>query len=92
MSAKQKSDKAIRLAVQALRAERQRLAFDANLYDLGIADYPAAKRSSERRKEINAAIGELIGQPEPVSGMVAQKSGLSNAPPSPNPEQMEMFS
>jgi hypothetical protein len=92
MPAKQKSDKAIRLAVQAMRAERQRLAFDANLYDLGIADYPPAKKASERRKEINAAIAELTGQPEPVSRIVAEKNGPFNAQPAPNPEQMEMFS
>jgi hypothetical protein len=92
MSAKRKSDKAIRLAVQALRAERQKLTFDANLFDLRLACYPRAKAASERRKQINAAIAELTGQPEPGSGIVAKKSGPSNAQPAPNPKQMEMFS
>jgi hypothetical protein len=92
MSAKRKNDKAIRLAVQALRNERQKLTFDANLFDLRLACYPSAKAASKRRKEINAAIAELTGQPEPGSGIVAQESGLSKTQPASNPEQMEMFS
>jgi hypothetical protein len=87
MSAKRKNDKAIRLAVQALRDERQKLTFDANLFDLRLACYPQAKAASERRKQINAAIAELTGQPEPGSGMVVQKSEQ----PQSIPEQMEMF-
>jgi hypothetical protein len=92
MSTKRKNDKVIRMAVQALRDERQKLAFDANLFDLRLACYPKAKAASERRKQINAAIAELTGQPEPGSGIVTQKSGPSNAQPASNPEQMEMFS
>jgi hypothetical protein len=52
-------DKAVRLAVEALQKERQRIAFDANLFDLRLACTPHAKRCSERRKEIDAAIADL---------------------------------
>lgn len=55
-------DKAIRMAITALKMERQRIAFDANLFDLRLACYPKSKAASERRKEIDAAIAELIGQ------------------------------
>jgi hypothetical protein len=85
MSVKRKSDKAIRLAVQALRAQHQKLAFDANLYDLGIADYPHAKKASERRKEIDAAIAELTESPEPAKAEPGAKRRS-------RPNQMEMFS
>ncbi|MCG2787705.1 MAG: hypothetical protein L6461_21675 [Anaerolineae bacterium] len=53
------SDKATRLAVEALQKERQQIAFDANLFDLRLACTPHAKRCSERRKEIEAAIADL---------------------------------
>jgi hypothetical protein len=56
------SDKATRLAVEALQKERQRIAFDANLFDLRLACTPHAKRCSERRKEIDAAIADLTEQ------------------------------
>ena len=55
-------DKAVRLAVEALQKERQRIAFDANLFDLRLACTPHAKRCSERRKEIDAAIADLTEQ------------------------------
>ena len=54
--------KATRLAVEALQKERQRIAFDANLFDLRLACTPHAKRCSERRKEIDVAIGDLAEQ------------------------------
>lgn len=53
------SDKATRLAIEALQKERQRIAFDANLFDLRLACTPHAKHCSERRKEIAAAIVDL---------------------------------
>lgn len=55
--------KATRLAVEALKKERQRIAYDANLFDLRLACTPHAKRCSERRKEIDAAIAALTGEP-----------------------------
>lgn len=51
------------LAIEALIKERQRIAFDANLFDLRLACTPHAKRASERRKEIEAAIAELKQKP-----------------------------
>jgi|GEM_PF-3271088 len=90
MREKKKSDKAVRMAVQSLRDERQKLAFDANLFDLRLACYPKAKSASERRKQIDAAIAELTGQSEPVSRIIAQK-GRQLLPPASGPEQMEMF-
>ena len=56
------SDKSTRLAVEALQKERQRIAFDANLFDLRLTCTPHAKRCSERRKEIDAAIADLTEQ------------------------------
>lgn len=91
MSAKSKNNKSIRLAVQALRNERQKLAFDANLFDLRLACYPKAKAASERRKEINAAIARLTGQPEPGSGIIARMAVQPGKQANQNPEQMEMF-
>jgi hypothetical protein len=91
MPATRKSDKAIRLAVQALRNERQKLAYDANLFDLRLACYPQAKAASERRKEIDAAIAELSGQPEPSPGIAARLAGKSEKRANQNSEQMEMF-
>lgn len=56
------SDKSTRLAIEALQKERQRIAFDANLFDLRLACTPYAKRCSERRKEVDAAIADLTEQ------------------------------
>lgn len=49
-------------AIEALKRERASLALDANLFDLGLADYPHAANSSARRKEIEAEIVALGGQ------------------------------
>ena len=81
------SNKAIRLAVQALQAESQKLAFDANLYDLGLAVYPMAKSASERRKEIDEAIAELT-KDQVLPAAAKQPSPVRR----PTTEQMEMFS
>jgi len=51
--------KALRLAVQALEAQRQHLAVDANMHDLYKADYPAAINASKKRAELNQAIDFL---------------------------------
>ena len=55
-------DKTSRLAIDALVREKKRIAFDANLFDLRLACTPHAKRCSERRKEIDAAIADLTEQ------------------------------
>lgn len=49
-------------AVEALRMQIQRIAFDANLWDLGIADYPYAEKCSLKRKRLLAEIARLEGQ------------------------------
>ena len=56
-------DKTTKLAIDALVREKQRIAFDANLFDLRLACTPHAKRCSERRKEIQAAIAKLKQKP-----------------------------
>jgi len=40
------------LLMEAIRKQIQRIAFDANLYDRGWADYPHAQKSSEKRKKL----------------------------------------
>ena len=85
MPAKQKSDKSVHLAILSLRGERQMLAFDANLYDLGVASYPQARAASKRRKEIDAAIAELTESLEAAKAEPGTKRR-------PRPKQMEMFS
>jgi hypothetical protein len=85
MPAKQKSDKAVHLAILSLRGERQMLAFDANLFDLGVASYPQARTASKRRKEIDAAIAEL------TESLQAAKAELGARRRS-RPKQLEMFS
>ena len=54
-----KRDKALRLAVAALRKQAQRLAVDANLHDVYHADYPHAVNASQERKLLLEAIEEL---------------------------------
>jgi hypothetical protein len=56
-------DKTTKLAIDALVREKQRIAFDANLFDLRLACTPHAKRCSERRKEIEGAIAKLKQEP-----------------------------
>ena len=40
------------MLMEAIRKQIQRIAFDANLYDRGLANYPHARRSSEKRKKL----------------------------------------
>ena len=51
-----------KLAIEALRKQIQPIAFDANLWDLGIADYPHAQHCSEKRKALLAEIAALEKQ------------------------------
>ena len=48
-----------KLAVEAIKKQIQKIAFEANLYDRGIADYPYAKKCSEKRKKLLAALEAL---------------------------------
>lgn len=50
---------ALKLAIAALKAEKQRLAFDANMHDLRGAEYPQAVAASKKRKRIVQAIETL---------------------------------
>jgi hypothetical protein len=81
------SSKTTRLAIEALKKERQRIAIDANLFDLRLACTPHAKRCSERRKEIDVAIAELMGE-----AAINQKSiNRAKKPISLRSAQMELF-
>ena len=50
---------AVALAVDALKKERQRVAFDANTHDQWGVDTPHAAHSSAKRRRINEAIDVL---------------------------------
>jgi hypothetical protein len=52
--------------IEALRKQIQVIAFDANLFDLGIADYPHARHCSEKRKKLNSEIVRLGGEEKPL--------------------------
>lgn len=48
-----------RLSIQALLKEIQGIAVDANLFDLGMAEYPYAEKCSRKKKDLLRAIAEL---------------------------------
>lgn len=48
--------KALKLAIQVLRGEIQKIAYDANVFDKGLADYPYSKKCSKRRADCLQAI------------------------------------
>lgn len=54
---------ALRLAISAMQAERQRLAVQANLYTLAHCDTPGTRAAATRRAQLDAAIA-LLQQPE----------------------------
>jgi len=60
---KNKISKTNQAAIEALRRQIQPIAFDANIYDRGIGDYPHAENCSNKRKALLAAIVELQGMP-----------------------------
>ncbi len=49
-------------AITAIRAQIQRIAFDANIWDRGIGDYPYAEKCSKKRKRLLAEIARLQGE------------------------------
>ena len=49
-------------AITAIRAQIQRIAFDANIWDKGIGDYPYAEKCSKKRKLLLAEIDRLQGR------------------------------
>ena len=57
--------KSNKLAIEAIRKQIQVIAFDANLFDLGIiTDNPYQQRCSKKRKELNAELIKLGGIPK----------------------------
>lgn len=50
------------LAIIELRAELQRVAFDANMHDIYQATYPYAISCSLKRKRLQAALRQLEAQ------------------------------
>jgi len=56
------SKKENQIAIEAIRAQIQPIAFDANLWDRKIADYPWAEKCSIRRKQLLAAIDAINGK------------------------------
>jgi hypothetical protein len=53
-------ERALVLALAAVRQQIQALAVDANLAEKYGADYPAAIRASKTRAELRAALAELL--------------------------------
>ena len=51
--------KALRVFRELAKAELQRLAVDANLHERCGAQYPAAVKASQKRKEIQSAMAVL---------------------------------
>lgn len=56
------SPKSKRIVVELLKKEIQRLAVDANLYDLHRLELPSTKSKSDRRKALKAVLDELLAQ------------------------------
>ncbi len=59
-------DRAIKLAVEALKAERHTHAPSANMLKLAGIDSPATRNAARRYDELTEAIDELQRPPEPV--------------------------
>lgn len=55
-----------KIAIEAIRKQIQKIAFDANLFDLGMSDNPYAERCSKQKKQLLAAIAKLEGKPVEV--------------------------
>ena len=51
------TDKSV--AVDAIRQQIHKIAIDANLFDIGLADYPHAEACSKKRKKLLEAIQKL---------------------------------
>lgn len=77
------------IAIEAIRKQIQVIAFDANLYDLGIiTDNPHQLACSRKRKKLNAEIVRLGGTIKPLpfqSGVVKVSKKESSG------NQMSMF-
>jgi hypothetical protein len=54
-------ERALRIVIDACRAELVKLAFDANLYAKGLCDTPHAKSNYEKRERIKEAFRVLEG-------------------------------
>jgi hypothetical protein len=56
--------KAVRIAVECIQAENQRLAVSANLHDIYQVENPTAVNASRRRKELREAVEILKQNPK----------------------------
>ncbi len=56
-------DRAVKLAIECIRKEIQRLAVDANLQEMYHADLPHTIAASKKRTQLREAILVLQGQP-----------------------------
>lgn len=55
------------IAIEAIRRQIQDIAFDANLFDWGFADYPYAEKCSKKRKQLLDEIARLEkNEPEQI--------------------------
>lgn len=52
-------NKAYKVAIEALKKQRHRYAFDANLFKLGMADYPHARKCAKEYDRLTEAIKAL---------------------------------
>lgn len=77
------------VAIDALKRQVQRIAFDANLWDLGIADYPYAEACSKKKKALIAQIRALGG--EYVTTLGSRQKIETGASGGQTGRQMEMF-
>lgn len=51
--------RALKLAIESLKDDVQRVAFDANLHERLGSDCPVAVKASKHRRKLQEAIGEL---------------------------------
>lgn len=63
--------------IQALNREIHRIAFDANLYDAGLADNPTCANRARRRRELLEAINEIQGN-DKIPGISDYEKRVSN--------------
>ena len=59
-----KLSKAVSIAIESMRLEIKKIAFDANLFDRNLVDYPLAEKRSQRKKELEDAIQTLKDEKE----------------------------
>jgi len=71
-----KISKTNQAAIEALRRQIRPIAFDANIYDTGLGDYPHAENCSKKRKALLAVIAELQGTPATIMARADKQERL----------------